>query len=166
MMKMSLGLKSLSMFHYICKNIYKTWYIFISRPNLNQQILFDGAEWSKKPVWDLRLWVQIPSHPSNFSTLDCKTINKALSIRLICSVRVYAYGGSLIKVFIDLALTFLSLYCNRIVYPERRMLDVPPRVHPSATSFSSHTSEARGLKIGIHNSYMIGSKVTNQILYI
>jgi len=28
----------------------------------------------------------------------------------------------------------------------------------SVTSFSSHTSGARGLKIGMHNSYMNGSK--------
>jgi len=34
------------------------------------------------------------------------------------------------------------------------------------TSFSSHTSEARGLKISMHNSYMDGSKVTDQIFDI
>jgi len=34
----------------------------------------------------------------------------------------------------------------------------------SITSFSSHTSEARGLKIGMHNPYMDGSKVTIQFL--
>jgi len=31
------------------------------------------------------------------------------------------------------------------------------------TSFFSHTSEARGLKIGMHNPYIDGSKVTIQI---
>jgi len=35
-------------------------------------------------------------------------------------------------------------------------------VHLSVTSFSSHTSDARGLKIGMHNS----SKVINQIFDI
>jgi len=30
-------------------------------------------------------------------------------------------------------------------------------------SFTSHINEARGLKIGMHNSYIDGSKVTNQI---
>jgi len=37
------------------------------------------------------------------------------------------------------------------------------RVRLSVTSFSSHTSKARGLKIGMHNPYMYGSKVTDQI---
>jgi len=41
------------------------------------------------------------------------------------------------------------------------MIDV---LCPSIISFSSHTSEARGLKIGVHNSYIDGSKVTDQIL--
>jgi len=36
----------------------------------------------------------------------------------------------------------------------------------SVTSFSSHTSEAWGLKIGMHNPYMNASKVTNQIFDI
>jgi len=36
----------------------------------------------------------------------------------------------------------------------------------SVTSFSSNTSEARDLKIGTHNPYMNGSKVTNQIFDI
>jgi len=40
------------------------------------------------------------------------------------------------------------------------------RVRLSVTSFSSHTSEARGLKIGMHNPYMDGSKVTIQIFDI
>jgi len=31
-------------------------------------------------------------------------------------------------------------------------------------SFSSHTSEARGLKIGMHNPCMDGSKVTSRFL--
>jgi len=39
-----------------------------------------------------------------------------------------------------------------------------PRV--SVTSFSSHTSEARGLKFGMHNPNKDGSKVTNQIFDI
>jgi len=36
----------------------------------------------------------------------------------------------------------------------------------SVTSFSSYTSEARGLKIGMHNPHIDGSKVTNQIFDI
>jgi len=38
--------------------------------------------------------------------------------------------------------------------------------HESVTSFSSHTSEARGLKFGMHNRHMDGSKVTDQIFDI
>jgi len=36
-------------------------------------------------------------------------------------------------------------------------------LNESVTSFSSHTNEARGLKIGMHNPYMAGSKVINHI---
>jgi len=36
----------------------------------------------------------------------------------------------------------------------------------SVTSFSFHTIEARGLKIGMHILHMDGSKVTNQIFDI
>jgi len=36
----------------------------------------------------------------------------------------------------------------------------------SVTSFSSHTSGARGLKFGTHNPYMNAFKVTNQIFDI
>jgi len=36
----------------------------------------------------------------------------------------------------------------------------------SVTSFSSHNSEARGLKIGMHNPYIDGFKSTDQILDI
>jgi len=38
-----------------------------------------------------------------------------------------------------------------------RMLDIP---FASVALFCSHTAEARGLKIGMHNSYIDGSKVT------
>jgi len=38
--------------------------------------------------------------------------------------------------------------------------------YASVISFSSHTSEARGLKLGMHNSHMDGSKVTDQIFDI
>jgi len=37
---------------------------------------------------------------------------------------------------------------------------------PFDTSFSSHASEARGLKIGMLNPYMNGSKVNDKIFYI
>jgi len=43
------------------------------------------------------------------------------------------------------------------------MLDIP---RAPATSFSSHTIEARGLKIDMHNPYIDGSKVTNQFFVI
>jgi len=36
----------------------------------------------------------------------------------------------------------------------------------SVTSFSGHTSEARGLKIGLHISHMDNFKFTNQIFDI
>jgi len=36
----------------------------------------------------------------------------------------------------------------------------------SVTSFSSHTSGARGLKFGMHNPYMNASKITYQIFDI
>jgi len=36
-------------------------------------------------------------------------------------------------------------------------------VLPYVTLFWSHNSGARGLKIGMHNPYMDGSKVTNKI---
>jgi len=39
-------------------------------------------------------------------------------------------------------------------------------VLPSVTSFSAHTSVARGMKIGMRNPYMNASKVTNQIFDI
>jgi len=39
-------------------------------------------------------------------------------------------------------------------------------VHQSVTSFSSHTSEARGLKIGMHIPHMDGSKATVQFFDI
>jgi len=39
-------------------------------------------------------------------------------------------------------------------------------VCPSVTSSFSHTSKARDLKIGMHNPYVNGSKVTNQIFDI
>jgi len=38
--------------------------------------------------------------------------------------------------------------------------------HASVTSISSHTSEARELKLGMHNSHMDGSKATGQIFSI
>jgi len=38
--------------------------------------------------------------------------------------------------------------------------------YASVTSFSSHTSESRGLKFGMHNPHMDGSKVTDQIIDI
>jgi len=37
---------------------------------------------------------------------------------------------------------------------------------PYVASISSHTGEARGLKFDMHNPYMNGSKVTNQIFDI
>jgi len=46
------------------------------------------------------------------------------------------------------------------------MLDDMTRVCQSVTSFSYHTSEVRDLKIGMHNSYMDGYKVTDQIFDI
>jgi len=39
-------------------------------------------------------------------------------------------------------------------------------LHASVTFFFSHTSEARGLKFGIHNPKIDGSKVTDQIFDI
>jgi len=36
----------------------------------------------------------------------------------------------------------------------------------SVTSFSSHTSDVKGRKFGLHNFQMDGSKVPNQIFYI
>jgi len=39
-------------------------------------------------------------------------------------------------------------------------------MRPYVTSFSSNTSEDRGLKIGMHNPYMDGSKVTVQFFDI
>jgi len=38
--------------------------------------------------------------------------------------------------------------------------------HASVTSFSSQTSESRGLKFGMHNPHMDGSKVVDQIFGI
>jgi len=37
---------------------------------------------------------------------------------------------------------------------------------PYVTSFFSHASEARDLKIGMHNPYIDGSKITSQIFDI
>jgi len=39
-------------------------------------------------------------------------------------------------------------------------------VRPSVTSFSGHTSEARGLKIGMHIPHMDGFKFTDHIIDI
>jgi len=36
----------------------------------------------------------------------------------------------------------------------------------SITSYSTHTSEARGLKFGMHNPHMDNSKVTDQVVHI
>jgi len=65
---------------------------------------------------DLRLWVQSPAaHASNFSTPDCKIINKSLSVRVIviCSDHKLLCS-TLIKVLIAHQ-HCLSLYCTRLL---------------------------------------------------
>jgi len=72
-----------------------------------------------------------------------------------------------------LASDLISQLITQTIIPleqaKREMLEILYRdgdiTLASVTSFSSHTSKARGLKIGVHNSYMDGSKVTDQLLY-
>jgi len=60
------------------------------------------AEISKAPHWDLRskLVGSTPGHPSNFSILNCKKINKVPSVKVmvICSDLCRVYGRTFIKI--------------------------------------------------------------------